>query len=146
MKKSINSTVRSFYVNISMWAFFCIVILTYRLISTGSSPLERISSESKAALTRFVEPELVGLLFLACILLFCLAAFIGHKFGTPTGENGIRALLDQILFEAASVLLNFGSLLVAISWFSFDALNLVGGLASWCGWWLIKPREEVAIT
>jgi len=123
-----------------MWLVFCMTVLWYRFLTTGSSPIEPLSPDDKAALIRFVDPHLVWFLLIACVLLFFLAAFIGHKVGTSATENRIRALLDQITFEASAALQNFGSLLVGVAWFSNESSYLFGGLAAWAAWLLFKPK------
>lgn len=140
-KKPLNSRLLSFATNIFLWMFFCIIVLIYRSITNQGSMLQRLLPEDKLALSKFIDLHLLWFTLGACMILFFLTSFIGHKVSTPNTEHRLRAMLDQICHEASSILLNFGSMFFAIGYFAAEPIYLLSGLSAWGGWWIVKPRQ-----
>lgn len=129
-----------FAINLAIWLVSCFVILAYRSATIGTSLLEPMSKDDKAALSKLIDPTLIWSLLGGCAILFLIASFIGYKFGTANTSERVRAILDQVSIETGSVLQNNGSLLVAVAYFTGEGMYFLGGFAAWVGWWFFEPK------
>ena len=130
-----------FGINLMIWLFSCFVVLVYRAATLGSSLIDPMSQEDIDALTKLFDPIILWSLLGGCAIVFLVISFVGYKFGTQKTAGRVRAVLDQISEEIGSILLNTGSLLLAVSYFTGQGMFMLGGLLAWIGWWIFEPSQ-----
>lgn len=100
-----------------------------------------ISQDDKNALAKLFDPTILWSLLGGCASVFFVVSFIAYKVGTQKTAGRVRAVLDQISEETGSVLLNNGSLLVAVAYLTGHGMYALGGVVAWIGWWVFEPTH-----
>ncbi len=130
-----------FTTNLMIWLFSCFVVLMYRSVTQGSSMAAPMSQGDKDTLLKFFDPTILWSLLGGCAIVFLVISFVAYKVGTQKTASRVRAVLDQISEETGSVLLNNGSLLMAIAYFTGHGMYAIGSVAAWIGWWVFEPNH-----
>lgn len=135
----------TFAINLAIWLFSCFVLLAYRSLTLGTSLIAPLSQNDKDALAKMFDSTILLALLGGCSIVFLVTSFIAYKVGTQKTAGRMRSILDRISGETGSVLLNNGSLLVAIAYFTGQSVYALGGIAAWLGWWVFEPTQARAI-
>ena len=130
-----------FGTNLMIWLFSCFAVLVHRSATLGTSMADPMSQDDKDALVKLFDPTILWSLLGGCAIVFLVISFIAYKVGTQKTAGRVRAVLDQISEETGSVLLNTGSLLVAVAYFTGYGTYALGGVVAWIGWWLFEPTH-----
>lgn len=145
LTKPIPEKLLKFATNLVIWLLSCFVVLLYRSETLGTSLIEPLSTNDKEALAKLFDSTILWALLGGCSIVFLITSFVAYKFGTQKTAGRIRSILDRISGETGSVLLNNGSLLVAIWYFTGQGMYALGGFVAWLGWWIFEPTQARAI-
>ncbi|WP_395026133.1 hypothetical protein [Comamonas odontotermitis] len=130
-----------FFSNVTIWLVLSIFVQLIRAWNTGSSLLARLSPKDNAVLTNMADYPLLLQILAACALLSGCMWIAGRIFAVPEAKPDVQAVLRNYQSEAASVLLNFGSLCFAATWWIAGPGFFLGALAAWLGWLLLYPKQ-----
>ncbi|MGQ0708597.1 MAG: hypothetical protein ACT4NV_02490 [Rhodoferax sp.] len=138
----ISKTPLVFFTNLAVWAFGCMLAQIYRVISTGRSPLAKLTVEDQDYLVGLVDQRPLWFVLVGCVLLVAMVAIIGQRSETLFGQLRAQQMLNQVLAESASAFLNFGSLLAAVAFLGSELSYFAGSIACWVAWLVFRPKER----